>query len=238
MNKAVCALAAGLILIAPAIAQQRPPQAPQPPRPAQAGQKDKERTSPLAGFGASSKEPIKIDADRLDVFDREGRAVFSGNVVAVQGESTMRCSALIVFYEQTRGQGQGQGQTAALRQPGAPHGQNEAIKKIDCQGPVTIVSKTQTATGDNATYDKAANKVILTGNVALSEGSNVMRGERIVYDLDAGVANIDPKSGERVKALIVPGSGGLESGPKAEASKPADQTPKPKPQRPASAQAN
>ena len=40
-----------------------------------------------------------------------------------------------------------------------------------------------------------------------------MRGERIVYDMDTGVANVDPKAGERVKALITPGSGS-ENGPK------------------------
>ena len=58
-----------------------------------------------SGLGdlGSSKEPIKIDADRLDVFDKEGRAVFSGNVVAVQGDSTMNCSAMNVFYEGGRG---------------------------------------------------------------------------------------------------------------------------------------
>ncbi len=169
------------------------------------------------------------------MFDRDGRAVFTGNVVAVQGDSTIRCSIMTVFYEQNRAQAQAGGQP---RQPNASPGSNEnSIKKIDCQGPVTVVSKTQTATGDNAVYDKAGNKVVITGNVALADGPNVMRGERIVYDLDTGVANIDPKAGERVRALITPGSSS-EGGPKPDAAK-ADPSPKPKPQqRPASAQAN
>ncbi len=61
----------------------------------------KERPAALGGIG-STKEPIKIDADRLDVFDRESRAVFAGNVVAVQGETTMKCTTLTVFYEQSQ----------------------------------------------------------------------------------------------------------------------------------------
>jgi lipopolysaccharide export system protein LptA len=55
--------------------------------------------SALGGLGGDSKEPIKIDADKLDVLDKENRAVFTGNVVAVQGETTVRCTVMTVFYE-------------------------------------------------------------------------------------------------------------------------------------------
>lgn len=157
-----------------------------------------DRPSALGNLG-SSKEPIKIDSDRLDVFDREGRAVFQGNVVAVQGDSTMQCTVMIVFYEQSRGQ-------AGAKTTAGPAASESAIKKIDCKGPVTVVSKTQTATGDRAEFDRAANKVVLTGNVALSDGPNVTRGERIVYDTVTGIANVETNPGGRVKALFIPGS--------------------------------
>ncbi|MCG7392860.1 organic solvent tolerance protein OstA [Microvirga sp. ACRRW] len=163
-------------------------------------QASKERAVGFGNFG-SSKEPIKIDANKLDVFDKEGRAVFSGDVVAVQGESTMKCTAMTVFYEQ---QNQGGAQPAAA----TPQGPSEsAIKKIDCKGPVTIVSRTQVATGDNATFDRGANKILLNGNAALSDGPNVTRGERVTYDINTGVASIDTKPGGRVRALFVPGQG-------------------------------
>ena len=158
-----------------------------------------------AAFGdlGSNKDPIKIDADRLDVFDKESRAVFAGNVVAVQGESTMKCTTLTVFYEPRKSEG---GQKAVSAAPAAQTADDSAIKKIDCKGPVTIVSKTQTATGDNASFDRVANKVFLTGNVALSDGPNVTRGEKLVYDLNTAVANMETTPGGRVKALFVPGS--------------------------------
>ena len=82
-------------------------------------------------------------------------------------------------------------------------GGDSAIRKINCKGPVTIVSKTQVATGDNAEFDRAANKVVLVGNAALSDGPNVTRGERVAYDINTGIANV---VGGRVRALIVPGS--------------------------------
>lgn len=185
--------------------------------PAQVGAK--ERAVGFGNFG-SSKEPIKIDADRLDVFDKEGRAVFSGNVVAVQGESTMNCSLMTVLYEQRR-EGGGAGT------PGPQTADDSSIKKIDCKGPVTIVSKTQVATGDNASFDRVANKIYLTGNAALSDGPNVTRGERVVYDLNTGVANVETKPGGRVRALFVPGNGGPAptGAGGAAASKPAPQKP-------------
>ena len=113
----------------------------------------------------------------------------------------MRCSQLTVFYEQQRGQGG----AAAPRTATTPNAQGDAIRKIDCKGPVTVVQKDQVATGDNAVFDRAANKVLLDGNVALSQGKNVTKGEKLVYDLNTGIANVETKPGGRVRALFVPG---------------------------------
>jgi lipopolysaccharide export system protein LptA len=164
----------------------------------------KERAIGFGNFG-SSKEPIKIDADRLDVFDKEGRAVFAGNVVAVQGDATMNCSLMTVLYEQRK---TGEAKPAAAA---GPQTDDSSIKKIDCKGPVTIVSKTQVATGNDATFDRVANKIHLTGNAVLSDGPNVTRGERVVYDLNTGVANVENAPGGRVRALFVPGSGSQDA---------------------------
>ena len=72
---------------------------------------------------------------------------------------------------------------------------------------MTIVSKTQVATGDNAEFDRTRNRVLLVGNAALSDGPNVTRGERVAYDLNTGIANVEGGGqGGRVRALIVPGS--------------------------------
>jgi lipopolysaccharide export system protein LptA len=178
---------ASLALAAPALAQ------------APARDPAKDRSSAFGNLG-SNKEPINIDADRLDVFDKESRAVFAGNVVAVQGNSTMKCTTLTVFYEQSRNQ---QGGAKPAPVPTAQASPDSSIKKIYCKGPVTIVSNTQVATGDNAEFDRVANKVLLNGNATLTDGPNVTKGERVVYDLNTGIANVE---GGRVKALFVPGS--------------------------------
>lgn len=154
----------------------------------------------------SSSEPIKITSDRLDVFDKESKAVFIGNVIAVQGDTNIKCTRLEVFYSQkentTSPKTTDPKPDAEKKTAGLPTDTN-SIEKINCIGPATITSKTQVATGDNATFDKAKSKVYLTGNVTLNDGPNVTKGERLVYDTKTGIAKIE---GGRVKTLIVPGS--------------------------------
>ena len=49
--------------------------------------------------GTSSKEPITIDADKLVYSDKERKAVYSGNVVVIQGDTKMTCSVMTVFLD-------------------------------------------------------------------------------------------------------------------------------------------
>ncbi|UZF92232.1 LptA/OstA family protein [Bosea sp. NBC_00550] len=190
-------------------------------------------SSPLGGLGGDSKEPIKIDADKLDVLDKENKAVFTGNVVAVQGETTVRCTVMTVLYEgRAGGQGGAASGRAATPAPAAPaanggNGQSNdsSIKRILCKGPVTVVSKTQAATSDNAEFDRANNVVIMTGNVALNDGPNITRGEKLTYNTVTGVANVETNKGGRVQGFFVPNSGDAN---KADANKPGAK-PAPKP---------
>lgn len=173
-------------------------------------QRRNRESSALGGLGGDSKEPIKIDADKLDVLDKDNKAVFSGNVVAVQGETTVRCSVMTVFYEGRAAQAGGRAAPATPAPAAAPasgtaaapaQGEDSSIKRIECKGPVTVVSKTQAATSDNAVFDRANNQVIMTGNVALNDGPNITRGQRLVYNTTTGIANVQ---GGRVQGFFVP----------------------------------
>jgi lipopolysaccharide export system protein LptA len=190
----VALAAAPLIAPVEAQAQQRPAAQPQ----------GGATSTPLGALGANSKDPIKIDADRLDVRDKENLAIFSGNVVAVQGKTTIRCSRMLITYE-----GRNQpGQPAAPRaQPAAnAGGDGGGIKRLDCEGPVTVTSEDQVATGSKAVFDRERDLVIMTGNVALAKGPNITRGERLTYNTRTGIANIETNPGGRVQGFFVPGS--------------------------------
>lgn len=162
-------------------------------------------SSAFGNIGGGGKEPIKIDADRLDVFDKENKAIFAGNVVAVQGESTIRCSTMTVYYKRGKEPGAKDKAADAAEDQAPKNPAENGIKKVECAGPVTVTQKDQTATGDNAVFDQDAKRIVLTGNVVLSQCQNVTRGQRLVYDMNTGRANMDPVAGGRVSAMFVPG---------------------------------
>ena len=53
----------------------------------------------MQGFSRNKNEPVKIEANKLEVRDKEKLAIFSGNVFVQQGDTTMRSPELRVFYE-------------------------------------------------------------------------------------------------------------------------------------------
>ena len=172
------------------------------------------RAAPGMGtFGSGSKEPISIESDHLEVFDKEQKAIYSGNVVVVQGETTMKSGRMVVFYVRNTTDAAG-GKTAAPA-PAAPPansgpdlGGGTSLRKVEAFDGVTIVSKDQIATSREAVYDKDSNRMILTGDASLTQNGNITKGEKVVYDLTTGVAVVEasPTSG-RVKSLLVPNSG-------------------------------
>jgi lipopolysaccharide export system protein LptA len=172
---------------------------------AQAAKPDAKKSA-VPGFGSNSKEPIQIDADRLEVFSKEQRAVYTGNVVAVQGDTTIKSATMIVFYDRQQDRAAAGG---AQAQQAAAAGQGEGgtqLRRVEAKGGVTVISKDQVATGNDGVFDRASNKIVLTGNVALSQGDNVTKGEKLVYDTETGVALVEsgPSAG-RVKGFFVPG---------------------------------
>jgi hypothetical protein len=58
--------------------------------------------------------------------------------------------------------------------------QGGSIRRAEARGDVTVVSKDQNASGELGVYDTKTKTITLTGNVVVSQGKNVVRGERVV----------------------------------------------------------
>jgi lipopolysaccharide export system protein LptA len=171
----------------------------QTPPPAAGGQGV---ATPLQGFSQSSDQPIKIESTSLEVRDKDHIATFIGNVHVVQGDTTLKCKTLVVFYDQSAG-------PAAAAKPAAPSGaSNQQIKRLEAKGGVVITQKDQTATGDSGVFDMKTNTATLTGNVVVTQGQNVVRGDRMVMDLTTGVSRVESDKANKgqVKALFLPNS--------------------------------
>lgn len=152
----------------------------------------------VQGFSQNRNQPIAIEAARLEVRDKQQVATFSGGVKVVQGDTTMRCKSLVVFYQPKDSQSTGAANAAA---PGP--GGSKQISKLEARGGVTVTQKDQTATGENGLFDMQTNTVTLVGNVVVSQGQNVLRGDRLVVDLTTGVSRVDAGKGP-VRMLMHP----------------------------------
>src|SRR5262252_9093496 len=185
------------------------------------------QTGPAQGGAASSPAkpvqfenkdaPVQIEAATLEVHDKSKTATFSGNVQVVQGDTTMRCRSLVVFYGQEVGLGESGADTTgtAIKSPlGTKGAQN--VRRIEARGAVTVLTKDQSASGDLGIYDLKTKTITLSGNVVVSQGQNVIHGERVVVDTETGNARVESGGGNatagsggsgRVRALIQPGKG-------------------------------
>lgn len=143
----------------------------------------------LQGFSQNRNQPVNIKAASLEVHDRDKVATFSGNVHLVQGDTTLRCKTLIVYYDAD----QTGGPAVKSAAPG-PTGSSQ-ISKMKAMGGVIVTQKDQTAAGDSAIYDMKTNSVTLIapagGFVAVTQGPNVARGPRLVVHLDTGVSHFE-----------------------------------------------
>lgn len=163
--------------------------------------------------GGQGKDlPVQIDAKTLEVRDKSKIATFIGQVKVVQGDTTMHCDRLVVFYGQEIG-------IAGTRQASADNSSADAgalpgaqnIRRIEARGHVTVLDKDQSAKGDIGVYDLRAKTITLTGNVVVSQGNDVIHGERVVVDTVTGNAHVEAAPGTsegRVRALIIPNKGG------------------------------
>ena len=171
--------------------------------------------------GQDKDQPVQIEAASLEVRDKNKMATFSGDVQVVQGDTTMKCQKLVVFYGQEVGIAQKDAGTAQNPPPdvkpgtkptAAPAGPKGAqnIRRIEARGGVTVITKDQNASGDLGVYDLIAKTITLTGNVVVSQGQNVIHGERVVVDTVSGNARVESNNQgggttpSRVRALIQP----------------------------------
>ena len=147
----------------------------------------------LTSLTTKSDQPIDIEADKLEVLDGEKRAIFSGNVMAKQGGLTLRTRELTVNYTGSQGLS----------------GSNANITRIKATGKVLITTdKNQTATSDWADFQVVEQVMTIGGNVVLSQGENVIKGDRLVIDLKSGRSRFENEgqltASKRVRGIFKP----------------------------------
>ena len=85
-----------------------------------------------------------------------------------------------------------------------------SIKRLEARGNVVVTQKDQVVTGETAVFDTKTNLVTMLGGVVLTQGKNVLRGDRLMVDMTTGVSRVESDSG-RVQGLFQ--SSGQQGGP-------------------------
>jgi lipopolysaccharide export system protein LptC len=150
-----------------------------------ANKKTQRPAGAFQGFSVNRDRPVQITSTTLEVRDKEKKATFLGNVLMTQGDTTVKSSTVDVFYGQD-------GNDAGKKTPSGSADQQE-IRRIEAKGGVTVTQKDQTATGDNGIFDTRANTVTLIGNVVITQGPQIIKGDRLTTDLTSGVSHVEGK---------------------------------------------
>ena len=159
------------------------------------GQAQEAQPAPAQAGGGDP--PIEISSDKLVLEQNQRLATFTGNVDAVQGDTTLRSDKLLVFYTSDE-----------ERQAS---GSQQSVKRLEAEGNVIVTKPGETAEGDSGVYDLVAGTMVLLGNVVLTQGKSVVKGDRLDVDNNTGVSVVtanQPQAGaprtQRVRALFVP----------------------------------
>ena len=80
---------------------------------------------------------------------------------------------------------------------------NGDLSRVEASGNVYFVTPEQTIRGDRAVYTPATDTIVLTGDVILTQGQNVMTGGRLTYNTRTEAAQMDG-AGNRVQGVFYP----------------------------------
>ncbi|WP_407865905.1 LptA/OstA family protein [Phyllobacterium phragmitis] len=174
------------------------------PAPALAQQQN-QQSVPFGGLNLSNgKEPVQINADRLEMRDKEGIAIFTGNVSVVQGQTVLKSGKMTVYYARS---GENNGSQQAQTQAAAGGLGAAGIDHLEVSDKVYLKSGTQIATGDSGTYDAKTQTMTLQGKkVVLSDGDNVATGCKLTANTGTGRAFLESCKGQsgRVSIILTP----------------------------------
>ncbi|MFH1994305.1 MAG: lipopolysaccharide transport periplasmic protein LptA [Nitrospinota bacterium] len=143
----------------------------------------------LKGETAPTKNeiPIDIKSERMVSDNKKDMVSFTGNVVAVRDKMTTYADKMDVYTE----------------------GTSHRMKMIISTGRVKIIvidkedpNKKWVGKGDEAIYEKESNQLTLIGNASVTDEKNIIKGDRIIYNIDQESMVSYGKENKRTETII------------------------------------
>ncbi|HEX9024795.1 MAG TPA: lipopolysaccharide transport periplasmic protein LptA [Geobacteraceae bacterium] len=127
-------------------------------------------------------QPIQIKSSELTTDTANRTATFSGKVSARQGDITIYCDRLVIYYSD----------------------KEKEVDKVEAFGNVRIIQGNRTGQAGHAVYENRAGKIILDEKPRVYQGEDFVAGDVITYFLDTQKSVVTGGSGGVVRAEIHP----------------------------------
>ncbi|WP_213684792.1 lipopolysaccharide transport periplasmic protein LptA [Roseicyclus sp.] len=137
------------------------------------------------GFGGvahDSDQPVEAVSDTLTIDQTNGRALFSGNVIIIQGDLRIAAEDVEVIYSDLDGE--------------------RSVDEVIATGGVLITRGEDAAEGEDAVYSVAAGILTMTGDVLVTQGTTTIAGDSMVVDMTTGDGVVEG----RVRTVLTPQS--------------------------------
>ncbi len=123
----------------------------------------------FGGLQGNPNLPIDVTSQELTVDQAQGTAVFSGDVLVVQGEMRLSADQVRVEYDD----------------------EADKISKLFATGNVLLVNAADAAQSARAEYTVASGEVVMMGDVSLIQGAATFTAERFVADIKTGLGRLE-----------------------------------------------
>jgi lipopolysaccharide export system protein LptA len=160
------------------------------------------------GLTGQSNGPIDITADNSIYDNATCESTWTGSAEVLQGTTRLRAHEIRAFMK---------------HKAATPTDQTScgAAERIEADGDVYYVTPDQNARGDHAVYSADDNLIVMTGDVILVQGKNVVHGDRLTIHTQSRAAQMESNAQGRgtpgrVRAVFYqtqPGSPGLPAMP-------------------------
>lgn len=140
-----------------------------------------------ASLLSASGAPIDISAQKLDIKDAQKVASFSGDVIAVQADTTLNSPELIVHYVSSTLEAPAKVDADRAVEKAQEAANSGKVSHIEVKGPVVMTRGTSDrVTSDAAEFIAEKDQAILMGNVVMTSGvDRKAQSDRVELDTRA-----------------------------------------------------
>jgi lipopolysaccharide export system protein LptA len=179
----------------------------------------------LTGHDLKMTTPTYVvtSRDSLEYWSNQHMAVARGDAVLVTNTGRRIAADVLVAYTNS-GPASGPataGQTAVAAKPGQPAAATDptdpsgSLKLVDGIGHVVIMTATDIVQGDRAVYDPTLGIARIAGHVHVTRGQNELVGSEALVNMKTGISRLLSQNRDQVKGLIMPNSGAQAARPPA-----------------------